>query len=74
VGNNATLKANGGSITIEASTEIKLQVGDSTITIGPAQIEVKSPTLILASDPSKIVIDASGVAVTGLAQLKLNSP
>ena len=58
-------------ITIEASTEIKPQVRDSSITIGPAQIEVKSPTVIVASDPQKIVLDGSGIAGTGL-QIKLN--
>lgn len=73
VGNNATLKANNGTITIEALTEIKLQVGDSTITIGPAQIEIKAPTLILASDPHKIKLDAGGIAATGLP-IKLNAP
>ena len=73
VGNNATLKASDGSVTIDASTKLTLKVGESTITIEPAQIQVKSPTLILGGETSQIVIDASGVAITGMAQLKLNS-
>ncbi len=43
--NNYTLKAT--QVTIEAKSKIELKVGGSTITMDPAQIELKAPTVSL---------------------------
>lgn len=53
------IKAKGGKITLDASTEIKLKVGGSTLTMTTSKIELKIGS-------SKVTMNNSGVMVKGM--------
>ena len=63
-----------GKITIEASKEIQLKVGGSTITIKPTSIELKNGSNSVKIDPSGVVTKGTTVKIAAQAMAEMKSP
>lgn len=68
---NDKLKIDQGKLDVEALTEINLKVGESTIKMLPASIEISSPTITIKSVAKTEVLSDALVIING-AMVKIN--
>jgi type VI secretion system secreted protein VgrG len=60
-----------GKLDVEAFTEIKLKVGESTIKMTPASIEISSPTIVVKST-AKTEVRSDALVIVNGAIVKIN--
>ena len=69
-GGNVTLKA-GGTVLIEAPTEITLRVGGNSITLSASGIEITGSQVAISGGGSEMTVTPAGVEATG-PMIKMN--
>ncbi len=62
-----------GVARLRANTEILLEVGASSIKIGPSGIQITGPTITIDGGGSTVTLDSSGAAVAGTTTARLSS-